>query len=402
MYRTFKQTDRKFCYETELLRRGAYINANADNPEVAPIYMTTAFNVEDLDELMGRYADKAFCYNRNRNPNRNALIELMSYTEHGESSICCSSGMAAISTAIISNLSAGDHVLSDRTLYGETIEIFTDILSRYGVEYTFADFTDMDEVRREIRDNTKLLYTETISNPMITVPDLDALSELAHSIGALFIVDNTFVTSVGIRPLEHGADIVVNSLTKFANGHSDAVCGAATGSKELIDRMYHTQLLLGSQSDPFSSWLVQRGMRTMQLRVEKQMYNAARLAEALEKSPFVYKVNHPSLKSHPQHELAMRQFGSGDRMCGMISIVLEDDLSKMNEFMHRLNLAHYAMTLGGFRTSLSHPVSSSHYDTPEEERLRMGITDGLLRISVGIENTEELIDDFIQALEVYR
>lgn len=402
MQKTFKQTDKNYSYETELLRKGAYVNANVDNPEALPIYLTTAFNVEDLDDLMNRYAEKAFCYNRNRNPNRNALIELMTYTEHGEDSICCSSGMAAISTAIISNLKAGDHVLSDRTLYGETIEIFTDILSEYGVETTFVDFTDLDQIRAAIRPETRMFYTETVSNPMITVPDIEAIADIAHKSGAIFIVDNTFVTSVGFRPLDHGADIVVNSLTKFANGHSDAVCGAATGSAELIKKMYHTQLLLGSQSDPFSSWLVQRGMRTMQLRVEKQMYNAAHLAAALDKSPFVKHVNHPSLSTHPQHDIAMREFGSGERICGMISIVLDDDLGKMNEFMHRLNLAHYAMTLGGYRTTLSHPVSSSHYDTPEEERLKMGITDGLLRISVGIENTQELIDDFMQALEVYR
>jgi len=395
----FKETDKEFSYETSLLREGAYISALASNPESAPIYMTTAFNVEDLDELYARYEVKGFCYNRNRNPNRSALIDLMTYTEKGEASIVCSSGMAAISTAILSIVQSGDHIVSDRTLYGETIDIFNDILSKYGVEVTFADFTNLEEVKSAVKENTKIVYTETVSNPMITVPDMDAIAEIAHKNGAYFIVDNTFMTSVGIRPIGHGADIVVNSLTKFANGHSDAVCGAATGKRELIEKMHHYQVLLGSAGDAFTSWLVQRGMRTMQLRVEKQMTNAAKLAAALEKSPYVKKVHHPSLESHPQHELAVKLFGGPERCGGMLSIELEDDKDKLNAFFRKLNLAHYAMTLGGYRTTLAHPVSSSHYDTPEEERLKMGITFGLIRVSVGIENSDELIEDFLNALE---
>lgn len=397
----FKETNQEFSYETSLLREGAYINAPASNPETAPIYLTTAFNVEDLDDLYDRYDNRGFCYNRNRNPNRSALMDLLTYTEHGEASVVCSSGMAAISTSILALVKAGDHIVSDRTLYGETTEIFTDILGKYNVDVTFVDFTNTDEIKQAMKSNTVLLYTETVSNPMITVPDLKVVADIAHSNQAVLMVDNTFMTSVGIKPLEYGADVVVNSLTKFANGHSDAVCGAATGKKELIDKIYKNQVLLGCTADPFTSWLVQRGMRTMQLRVEKQMTNAAKLAKALEESPYVKKVHHPSLASHPQHELALKQFKSIEKCGGMISIVLEDDKEKMNAFMRQLNLAHYAMTLGGYRTTLSHPVSSSHYDTPEEERLKIGITFGLLRISVGIENAEELVEDFLQALEVY-
>jgi len=396
-----KQTDKEFSFETSLLREGAYINAPATNPETAPIYLTTAFNVEDLDDLYERYEERGFCYNRNRNPNRSALMDLMTYAEHGEASVICSSGMAAISTSILALVKAGDHVLSDMTLYGETIDILKHILPKYNVDSTFVDFTDLDAIKASIRPNTVLFYTETVSNPMITVPDLQTIADLAHNNHAVFIVDNTFMTSVGIRPLDYGADIVVNSLTKFANGHSDAVCGAATGKKEYMDKVYEYQILLGCTAEPFTSWLVQRGMRTMQLRVEKQMANAAMLAKALETSPYVKRVNHPSLKNHPQHNLALKQFGNENKCGGMISIVLEDDKVKLNAFMRRLNLAHYAMTLGGYRTTLSHPISSSHYDTPEEERLKMGITFGLLRISVGIENGEELVQDFLQALEVY-
>lgn len=191
--------------------------------------------------------------------------------------------------------------------------------------------------------------------------------------------------------------MVVNSQTKFANGLSNAVCGSLTGRADLVAKAYHLQVLLGTQADPFSSWLVQRGTRTMDLRVPHQAENAAVLAHALQNSPYVLKVNHPSLEDHPQHELAKAQFkGFG----GMLSIVLPDDRQKMNKFMCALHFVHYAMTLGGYRTSLAYPVLSSHYDMPEEERLKIGITNGLLRISCGIENAQDLIEDFLNALEV--
>ena len=395
----FKETDKKFSYETELLRQGAYIREKATNPETAPIYLTTAFNVDDLDDLQDRYDEKGFCYNRNRNPNRSALVELMTYLEGGEASIVCSSGMAAISTAVLSIVQAGDHILSDQTLYGESIDIFSKVLNKYNVAVSYVDFTNLTAVVAAIQPNTKIFYAETISNPMISVVDVEKIAKLAHENNAVFVVDNTFMTSVGFKPLDYGADLVVNSLTKFANGHSDAVCGAVTGNKKLIDKAYELQVLIGSTADAFTSWLVQRGMRTMSLRLEKQMANAEKLAVALAASPYVLKVNYPALTSHAQHKLAKKMFTNG--YGGMLSIVLPDDKEKMNQFMQKLNLAHYAMTLGGYRTTLSHPVMSSHYDVPEEDRQKIGITFGLLRISVGIENADDLVEDFLQALNVY-
>ena len=320
----------------------------------------------------------------------------MTYAENGEDSIACSSGMGAIATTIIANVKEGDHIVSDMTLYGETIEIFTKVLSHFGVETTFVDFTNLEQIKSAIKPNTRLLYTETVSNPMITVPDLKAIADIAHEHNAILVVDNTFMTCVQCRPLDLGADIVVNSLTKFANGHSDVVCGSATGKAALIKKAYDLQVLIGTQADPFASWLVQRGFRTIKLRLAQQAKNAAALAKALDESPYVLKVNHPSLPHHPQHELAAKQFnGFG----GMLSIELPEDRDKMNAFMRALSFAHYAMTLGGYRTTLSYPVMSSHYDVPREERLKMGITDGLLRISCGIEDTEDLVNDFLNALE---
>lgn len=393
----FKESNKKFNFTTDILSKGAYTRYPVTNPEALPIYMTTAFNVEDLNDLQKRYDEHGFCYNRNRNPNRSCLIELMTYVEHGEDSICCSSGMGSISTAAIALTKQGDHILSDRTLYGETLEIFTKILKKYGVETTFVDFTNIDEVKENIRPNTTLLYTETVSNPMIAVPDINAIADVAHKHNACLVVDNTFMTGALVKPLDLGADLVVNSLTKFANGHSDAVCGAVTGCRELIKKCYELQVLLGSQSDPFTSWLVERGMRTLGLRIKHQSENAAALAQALSDSPYVKMVHHPSLKTHPQHDIAVKEFGN--YFGGMLSIELSGDVEKMNKLMRSLNLAHYAMTLGGYRTSLSYPLMSSHYDVPRDECLKMGITEGLLRISCGIEDTDDLVKDFLQAID---
>lgn len=395
----FKETKKIFQPETEVLRQGAYIRQLATNPEIAPIYLTTAFNVEDLDELQERYDERGFCYNRNRNPNRSALIELVTHMEGAEDSIICSSGMAAISTTVLALVEKGDHILANEVLYGESLDFFRDVLPNYGVETTFVDFKDIDAVKKAVRNTTKIVYTESISNPLIDIVDLEAVARLAHEKNALFVVDNTFMTAVGCKVLDHGADLVITSLTKFANGHSDAVCGSVSGKKEEIQKIYRLQVLLGSTADAFTSWLVQRGMRTMSLRVEKQMKNALLLAEKLEKSPHVKSVYYPGLASHPQYELAKDLFKDG--FGGMLSIVLPDNREKLNEFLRRLSIAHYAMTLGGYRTTIAHPVMSSHYDLPEEERKRLGITFGLLRISAGIENSDDLIADFEAALTVY-
>lgn len=388
-------------FETELLNQGAYINGDTTTPETAPIYLTTAFQVADLDTLYERYANKDFCYNRNRNPNRRALAELMTFVEKGEDSVVCSSGMAAISTAILALAKEGSHIVASDTLYGETLEVFDDILGAYGVTTTYVDIKDLEAVKKAVSEGANILYTETVSNPMISISNIPALAQIAHEVGAIFIVDNTFVTAVGYRPLEHGADLVVNSLTKFANGHSDCVCGSATGSKELIQKIYHFQILLGTTADPFSSWMVERGMRTLSLRVERQMYNAAKLAAFFEEMPQIKKVLHPSLRSHMDFSLCKEMFGDGMHCTGMLSIYLPEDLDLLQQFMRKLKLVHYAMTLGGFRTTIAHPVSSSHYDMPREEREKIGITDGLLRISAGIENIEDLIEDFKEALKVY-
>lgn len=388
-----------YHFETELLHVGTCLHAPADSPETLPVYMTTAFHVDDLDALEERYKVKGFCYNRSQNPNRAALSDLMNHLEHGEDSIVCSCGMSAITTVVMSLLRSGDHILADKTLYGETIDLFRHIAS-YGITVTFTDFTDTAEVQAHLRDGTKLLYTETISNPMITVVDIAAIAEIAHANGCWLVVDNTFTSAAAIRPLDLGADVVINSLTKFSNGHSDILCGAATGSSELIQKAKRLLVLFGGVADPMSAWLCQRGMRTMPFRIPRQMQNAEMLAAALEKHPAVKRVHHPSLAGHPQHDLAVSMYQAG-RITAMLSIEVEPDREKINAFMNRLKIVRYAMTLGGLRTTIAHPCTSSHWGLPQEELDAMGINFGLIRISTGLENAEDLITDFKQALAVF-
>ena len=396
----FKETDQTFQYETEITKKGAYVKFRHDNPEAMPIYLTTAFNVEDVDDLFDRYSVGGFTYNRVKNPNRSALAELMTYLEGGEDTVACSSGMGAITTLLLTNLQTGDHVVFNSSLYGEIFDLHSLLLDKMQIQVSYVDFTDLEAVRDAMRPNTKMVYTESATNPMLSVPDLAALAEIAHSHNAIMVVDNTFMSAYAIRPIEFGADLVINSLTKFANGHSDAVCGSLTGRADLIKKAQTLNVLLGAHADSFSAWLTTRGLRTFALRLDRQMENAAAVAKALEENPNVLKVNHPSLESHPQHELAAKQFKG--RYGGMLSFEPKNaSIEKINQFMRKLNIIHYAMTLGGYRTTLTHPVSSSHRLVPKEKRLAMGLTDGLIRMSFGIENKEDLIADLTQALTVF-
>ncbi|HHX92098.1 MAG TPA: PLP-dependent transferase [Clostridiales bacterium] len=386
--------------ETELAYRGHHIPGKMDEPEADALYLTSAFNVKDLDEMEFVYDGGGFAYNRTNNPNRTALAEAMTYLESGEDSIICGRGMAAITTALMALTSSGDHILSDMTLYGDTITFMSSVFKKYGVDVTYVDFTDHEQVKAAIQPNTKVLYAETICNPMMLVSDIRALAEIAHAGGARLMVDNTFATSVMVRPIELGADIVVNSLTKFYNGHSDCLLGSITSTKDFIKEAYDLQTLLGTGSDAFNSWLVLRSLRTLDVRVKQQIDNAARFAAALEKNPNVRRVMHPSLTGHPQHALAKEQFDYG--YGAMLSVLMaDDDREKMNAFIGKLRIVRYATTLGGFRTTISHPVTSSHSGMSEDEYRRLGISAGMLRVSIGMENPNDLIEDFEQALTVY-
>lgn len=384
---------------TEILYKGSRTCKEIINPDCPPIYHSSACEIEDMDDYDFANGGGKYFYNRTAAPNRDMLAEAVTYMESGEKSIITSSGMAAISTTLLSLIKAGDRVLCSNAVYGETIEFMNNMLPKFGVIIDYADFTDIEDVKARIKPETKLIYTEIISNPLINIVDIDAVTDIAKEKGILTVVDSTFTTPFAIRPLEHGADIVIHSLTKFFGGHSDITAGSITSSKKIIDKINLDYLLLGTCLDANTAWLALRSIRTMQLRVEKQMSNADKLAHALADDPRVKYVNYPSLKTHPQHELAMRLFKTG--FGPMLSFRVEDDKEKVNEFIKRLDMIKYLGTLGGFRTSLAHPATAFRMEFTPEQLKELGMEEGLIRISVGIEDSEDIINDIKNALEVF-
>lgn len=384
---------------TEILYVGSEPQLPVERPETPPIYPSTANIICDMDDYDRANKGEKYYYCRTANPNRDGVAQAVSYLEHGEQSLVCSSGMAAISTTILSLVKAGDHIITSNAIYGETIELFDRIVKKFGVEVTYVDLTDPDAVEQAIRKNTRLIYTEIITNPLIRIIDIDAITRIAHKAGALVVVDSTFTTPFAICPLDHGADIVVHSMTKYFGGHSDITAGCITGPKELMKKIYSDYLLFGGCLDPQSSWLLLRSIRTMEMRVTRQFANARALAEALQADPHVRYVNYPTLSNHPQHKLAETLLPHG---CGaMLSFRVEDDRQKVNEFMHRLKVVKYLGTLGGYRTTIAHPATAFRFDFTPQQLRDMGMEEGLIRISSGIESTEDLIADFKQALSVF-
>ena len=393
--------EKEYAEATELLYKGRKVKGmDFNKPEAFPLFTTTAFTMNSLTEVKKAYAEK-YTYIRTCNPNRDALADMVTFLEAGEKSLIFSSGMGAITTTLMTILKPGDHVVCNRNIYGETFDVFTKLMPKFGISADLVDFDDIENCKKAIKAETKLIYSEVFANPTLNIADIPTLADIAHKNGALLMIDNTFSTPIAIKPIKFGADIIINSLTKFMNGHSDAIAGSITSTTEIIDAIHPVRMLCGTPGDPHAAHAMMKSFATMDLRLKKQMSNAAKLATALEENKYVSKVNHPSLKSFSQHELALKLFTSNDTMSGMMSFIVPEDFEKIDKFMLRLNFAHYAMTLGGVRTTLVHPVTSSHSHMPDEARRAMGITPGLFRLSVGIEDVDDLIEDFNQALKVF-
>lgn len=394
--------DMQFSEETRLLYEGDHIDGTSLAPEAFPIYLTSAFTMGNLDDVQKTYERKGMTYVRTRNPDRKALADAVTFLEQGKDTLIFSSGMGAITTTYFALLKPGDHFLCNENIYGETFDAITSLLKSYGVDADFVPFDDLDAVKGAVKPNTKMIYTEVASNPTDRLCDLKAIADIAHDAGAWLMVDNTFTTPINIKPLTFGADIVINSLTKFLNGHSDALAGAVTiKDQALFDKIHSVRMLTGTSGCPFASWMVYRGIHTAELRIARQSSNAAKLAQALSENPHVSVVNHPSVKSHPQHELVQKMFSSPERITGMLSFDMPDDRDRINDFMDRLHIAHYAPTLGGIRTTLSYPLLSSHMHVPKEDLEKMHISGGTMRVSCGIENPDDLIQDFNNALKAF-
>jgi len=332
----------------------------------------------------------------NNTPNAQALAGKLAALENAEAALVTASGMAAISTSLLTVLSAGDHLLAQDCLYGGTHDFVTRDLEKFGISYTFIDGNDPESWEKKVRPNTKAVYVETISNPLIQVPDLEAVVEFAKRHKLVSIVDNTFASPINFRPPEHGFDLSVHSATKYLNGHSDIVAGAVIGGSELVQKITHRLNHLGGSLDPHAAFLLHRGVKTLALRVKCQNDGALQIARFLEKHPRISRVNYPGLESHPDHARAQRLF---DGYGGMMSFELRGGVEAAELFMRRAKLPIVAPSLGGVETLMTRPSRTSHSGLLAEERKKLGISDELIRFSVGIEATRDIIIDLEQALE---
>jgi methionine-gamma-lyase len=366
---------------------------------VTPIYQTSTFFFDNARQAADCFAGRidGYIYTRIGNPTVRALEDCVATLEGGAGAVATSSGMGAVTTAYLALLQGGDHVVSTASVYGPSRTLMEKHLSRFGVTSTYVDTSDVESVRGALRPETRMIYVETPSNPLMQITDLRAVSGLAHEHGALLVVDSTFASPFLQEPLSLGADVVLHSVTKFINGHADVVGGVLTsGDEKILQRLRQMMVLTGCNMDPHQAFLVHRGLKTLSLRIERAQANAGRIAQWLEARPEVQWVRYIGLRSHPQHELALRQMsGPGS----MISFELKGGMTAGERLMNRVRLAALAVSLGGVETLIEHPASMTHSGVPQEERLAAGITDGLVRYSVGIEDADDLIEDLRQALE---
>ena len=365
---------------------------------VTPIYQTTTFAFSKAEEARKAVAGESgkYTYTRWGNPTTVRLEKKLASLEGAEDAAFFSSGMAAISTSVLAFVSAGDHAVAIRDLYGGTFELMSKILPRFGVKTTLVDPEDLQAMKDAVRPTTKLVFIETPTNPTLKVVDIAKTAGIAHGVGALLFVDNTFASPINQRPLELGADLVLHSATKYLNGHADVTAGVVAGDREKMEKISHLRRNLGGTLDPLASWLVLRGMRTMAIRVRAQNESAMALAEFLSKHRRVKVVHYPGLKGHPQHALAKRQMsGYG----GMMSFELNGSMEDAKRLTERLKVTLLAASLGGVETLVSQPSIMTHAGMTAAERAKTGIPESLIRLSVGIEDKEDLIADFKQALE---
>lgn len=389
-------TDR-LGFSSKLIHAGA--RPDPYGSAVTPIYQTSTFAFEDAQNGADRFAGAApgYIYTRIGNPTIAALEDCIAELEDGAAAVATSSGMAAVTTACLAMLRQGDHVVSTASVYGPTRTLLEGLFSKFGVRASFVDTSNQDAVREALRPETRMIYVETPSNPMMQVTDIRAMAALAHGQQALLVVDSTFASPRLQKPLTLGADVVLHSMTKFINGHADVVGGVlASGDAALCRRLREAMVLTGCCMDPHQAYLVHRGLKTLDLRVSRAQESAQQIATWLEARADVEWVRYIGLPSHPHHDLAreqMRGFGS------MISFELTGGFEAGKRLMDRVKLAILAVSLGGVETLIEHPASMTHAGVSEAERLAAGITGGLVRYSVGIEDLDDLIDDLRSALE---
>lgn len=378
-------------FGTRAVHTGEEPDFSATGDVAVPIHVSTTFARREVDKPTAGLE-----YSRTGNPTRLALEKRLASLENARHALAFSSGMAAETTLMLSLLSKGDHVVAENDLYGGTVRLFERTVAKFGVTFTYVDTRSLDAVRLALKRGARLLWLESPTNPLIHVCDLRAVCRLARAAGATTVVDNTFASPYLQNPLDLGADVVVHSTTKYIGGHSDVVGGALmTSDTELFESVKFNQNALGSVPSPFDCYLVLRGSKTLHLRMKKHSENASEVAEFLSRHPKFVTVNYPGLKSHPQHALAMRQMRLPG---GMLSAEIKGGLPAALRFLSRLKVFALAESLGGVESLVEHPATMTHASLPRSRRERLGISDGLVRLSVGVEDSDDLISDLKTAL----
>lgn len=378
----------RFC--TRAVHAGDELE-NRTGTVVVPIYQVSTFKQSQPDVGVG------YVYSRTANPTRTALESCLASLEEADYALAFASGMAAITTLLLSLLNQGDHVLAVEDLYGGTRRLFTRVMQNFGVESTYFDGTNLRHYEACFKPRTKIVWVETPTNPLLQVVDIEGVAKVAHSHNALVVVDNTFMSPYLQHPLRLGADVVVHSTTKYLGGHSDLIGGAVMLSDpKLYEKVQFAQNAAGAVPGPMDCWLVLRGIKTLAVRLDRHCSNAKRVAEFLAGHAKVSKVIYPGFASHPQHDLARKQM---DNFGGMVTFHLKGGLHSWQELLKHLKVFTPAESLGGVESLIEHPSSMTHASVPKEERDRIGVTDSLIRVSVGIEDAEDLIADLSTALE---
>ena len=381
--------------ETKAVRGGTELSKK-NAPLSTPIYQTSTFQVTDSDQQL-RATHTDMFYTRYGNPTNTVAESAIAELEGADAALLFASGMAAITTSVLALLKSGEHIVAQRDIYGGASKFLGQWLPKLGIETTFVDTTEYDQHARAIRPNTRMLYLESPTNPTLRVVDLKRVSALAKQHNLLTLIDSTFATPINTRPGEFGIDLVMHSGTKYFGGHSDLIAGVVAGRRELIDQIHETRTTLGSCMDPHAAFLLLRGIKTVAVRVGRQNENALRIAEFLARHPKVKRVHYPFLKSHPQRALAIEQMKGGG---GVLSFEVDgsgEDARRVSEALHLFTLAP---SLGGVDSLVTIPVLTSHAMISAEMRQKMGVTEQLIRLSVGIENADDLIADLEQGLAV--
>lgn len=372
---------------------------SSGGPTQVPIVQSVAFGYSDLEEwqAVAQGRKRGHIYSRNTNPTVSALEEKVRALEGAEAATSFSSGMAAVSGVVFSLVKPGERIVTIKDTYGGTNQLFREFLPRLGIRVEMCETSDEQSIEREISKGCRLVYIETPTNPTLKVVDIGRVARAANRAGAILVTDNTFATPINQRPLELGSDVVVHSASKFLGGHADALGGVACGQKDVIQNAFHYREITGAALDPFAAYLLLRGMKTLQVRVQRQNASAMKIAKHLEGHDAVKRVYYPGLSSHPQHAIAKRQMTGG--FGGVLSFVIKGDIPAVKAFLRRLKLVHRAANLGSVETTVGPPSTTSHVEVSARDRAAMGIPEGLVRYSTGIEDVQDLIEDLDQALE---